>query len=98
MLLSCALIEEAATEVRLLRYASANACAHAAAPLAEGAWQAMSSTCEFGGTVTETSPLSFRGLSGLFSCLAAIVATLVDVTSCASVSRLTVPWVRLLAS
>ena len=57
----------------------------------------MSSTCEFGGTVTETCLASAYGDSELCIIFPASPATVPEVTSWASVSRSTAaPLVRLL--
>ena len=54
----------------------------------------MVSTWEFAGTVTLTRLMSCGTVSVLCISLAAACATVADCTTCASVSRLTVPVVR----
>ncbi len=65
---------------------------------ADEAWQLIASTWEFGGTATFTRSMSCGTVSVLWISLAAACATVADCTTCAWVSRLTVPVVRPLAT
>ena len=62
------------------------------------AWQLMASTWEFAGTVTFTRLMSWVSEAVLCISLAAACATVADWTTWASVSRLTAPVVRPLAT
>ena len=77
----------------------AKSFAQVAAPTAVEALQVMSRMEEFGGTVTAICAESLYGVSVLCIMCPASVATAVEVTTWASVSRLTVaPLVRLPAT
>jgi hypothetical protein len=79
---------------RCSRYARANACDPACAVPGSPASNAISSTCVFGGTVTDTCDASRSAESLVFSTARARSATTLEVTSCASVSMLRPETVR----
>jgi hypothetical protein len=83
-----------AVSCRLRRYASANACDPACASCGVPAVNVITRTVVFAGTSTETSLARSIGERAVRSSVAALAATAPERTSCASVSRLTVPLVR----